>query len=163
MLSSDLITLRPLGPQDRHLSDSLYGDERVTAGWSMEPLQGEALNHKFEQLIGEWARGGYSQFAIIENATGKEAGLGGIRPTETQGEGEIGYVLLPEAWGRGIASEAIRLWSAWGFQELRLKRIVADGVENPASIRALQKSGYTVYQEVKAEGRALLYLELLPG
>lgn len=126
LLRSDLITLRPLNQEDRGLSHSLYGDARVTAGWGMEPLTGAALDNKFYQLIGAWAENGFSQFVIIENHGDKTAGLGGIRPTPTAGEGEIGYVLLPDAWGRGLASEAIRLWTEWGVGELGLSRIIAD-------------------------------------
>lgn len=129
----------------------------------MNPLTGQALGDKFSQLTGAWAEQGYSQFVITEKSTGQEAGIGGIRPTGAEKEGEIGYVLLPEAWGRGIASEAIRLWTEWGFKNLGLNRIIAQGVENPASIRALEKSGYAAYREEAQDQKKLIYLEKLPG
>lgn len=127
----------------------------------MNPLAGKELDRKFDQLTVAWAENGYSQFAIIEKTTGQEVGLGGIRTTGTEKEGEIGYVLLPEAWGRGLASEAIRLWTEWGFKHLQLKRIIAQKVENPASVRALEKSGYTTYRKDVEGKRKLLHLEKL--
>lgn len=160
VLSSDLLSLRPLAQAERELVYRLYGDGRITGGYGMAPLRGSALEDKLQQLTGAWAAAGFSQFVITEQATGGQAGLGGIRATSEPAEGEIGYVLLPDFWGRGIASEAIRLWTAWGLGDLGLGRIVADGVENPASVRALEKNGYRTYHQERRGEKELFSLEI---
>jgi RimJ/RimL family protein N-acetyltransferase len=56
---------------------------------------------------------------------------------------EIGYWLGEEFWGRGIATDAVRALTEWGFATFDLCRIFAGVFEwNPASMRVLEKAGY---------------------
>jgi RimJ/RimL family protein N-acetyltransferase len=58
-------------------------------------------------------------------------------------EGEIGYMVIPAARGRGIAPRAVELLTRWGFDELGLLRLeLRIDVENPASERVAERSGY---------------------
>jgi [ribosomal protein S5]-alanine N-acetyltransferase len=58
---------------------------------------------------------------------------------------EIGYWLGREYWGRGIATEALRATTEWGFAHLDLCRIYAAVFAwNPASARVLEKAGYAL-------------------
>ena len=55
---------------------------------------------------------------------------------------EVGYRLLAEVWGRGLATEGARALVRYGFDELGLDRII--GVTHPdnaASQRVLVKAG----------------------
>jgi RimJ/RimL family protein N-acetyltransferase len=57
-------------------------------------------------------------------------------------EGEIWYLVDPDFWGRGIATQAARELLALGFGDLRLHRMWATALpENPASRRVLRKIG----------------------
>jgi ribosomal-protein-alanine N-acetyltransferase len=57
---------------------------------------------------------------------------------------ELGYWLGEEFWGHGIATEAVRAFSAWAFQTFNLHRIQAETFSNnPASARVLEKAGFT--------------------
>jgi ribosomal-protein-alanine N-acetyltransferase len=61
---------------------------------------------------------------------------------------EIGYWLSENFWGRGIATEALKLMTRYAFAEFDLVRLEAWVFAwNPASARVLEKSGY------KFEGR----------
>jgi RimJ/RimL family protein N-acetyltransferase len=56
---------------------------------------------------------------------------------------ELGYVVLPWARGRGVATEALRLLTAWAFSELgalRLELLIS--VDNDASKRVAERCGY---------------------
>jgi RimJ/RimL family protein N-acetyltransferase len=56
---------------------------------------------------------------------------------------EIGYWLGERFWGRGIMTEAVRAFTAWGFDNFKICRIYAGVLEwNPASRRVLEKAGY---------------------
>jgi ribosomal-protein-alanine N-acetyltransferase len=58
---------------------------------------------------------------------------------------EIWYKLLPEHWGKGYATEAVRRILSYGFHDLKLHRIEAGCVtENIASKRVLEKTGFTL-------------------
>ena len=55
---------------------------------------------------------------------------------------EVGYHLARAFWGRGYATEAARACLRYGFEQLKLERIVAVvRPENVASRRVLEKSG----------------------
>jgi RimJ/RimL family protein N-acetyltransferase len=55
----------------------------------------------------------------------------------------LGYALAPEVWGRGYATEAVAAMVDAGFSLSRCVEIDADvRVENPASRRVLEKSGF---------------------
>ena len=57
--------------------------------------------------------------------------------------GEIGYWIGVPFWGRGLATEAVRLVTAFGLYTLGLNRIVAEVLaDNVASARVLEKAGY---------------------
>ena len=57
---------------------------------------------------------------------------------------EIGIWLGEPHWGRGIATEAVRALTEYGFTHFDLCRIFAGIFEwNPASIRVLEKAGYS--------------------
>jgi len=60
-----------------------------------------------------------------------------------QKTGEIGYWIGESYWGKGIATEAIRLMSAYGFEVLGLERIQAGVFAfNTISMHVLEKNGY---------------------
>jgi RimJ/RimL family protein N-acetyltransferase len=55
---------------------------------------------------------------------------------------EVGYRLVPQAWGQGFATEGARALVDYGFDDLDLDRII--GVTHPgnrASQRVLMKAG----------------------
>jgi ribosomal-protein-alanine N-acetyltransferase len=83
-------------------------------------------------------------FAI---ATGVDV-IGSIGLTLQRGarrrSAEVGFWIAEEHWGQGIATQVLQAFSEYAFQQfdlLRLHAYVFDG--NAASIRVLQKAGYT--------------------
>ncbi len=57
---------------------------------------------------------------------------------------EVGFWIAEDYWGKGIATKALQAFSEYAFAQfglLRLHAYVFDG--NDASIRVLQKAGYT--------------------
>jgi len=61
-----------------------------------------------------------------------------------QGKARLGYLLSPEYWHQGYATEAARALIQFGFESLQLNRIEARcSQDNPASERVLQKCGLT--------------------
>jgi [ribosomal protein S5]-alanine N-acetyltransferase len=56
---------------------------------------------------------------------------------------ELGYWIGEPFWGRGIATEAVKLATEYGFSQFNLVRIHAGAFSsNPASARVLEKAGY---------------------
>jgi RimJ/RimL family protein N-acetyltransferase len=82
-------------------------------------------------------------FAALDG-DGRLVGLGlafGIDRAE--GEAELGYIVTPEARGRGLGTAILRALTDWAFAAtgVRRLRLVVD-VENPASLRVAERSGY---------------------
>ena len=80
--------------------------------------------------------------AIADCAGGKLVGLCGLVVLRGAEDGETWYLVDPEYWGRGVATEAVKQLLGFGFGELRLHRIWATCLpENPGSARVLEKVG----------------------
>jgi ribosomal-protein-alanine N-acetyltransferase len=85
-----------------------------------------------------------TNFAIdVEGAA--VGGFGYVPGTDVERySAEVGYWLGEGMWGRGIATEALGLFTRYAFAELRLLRLFALPLaDNIASIRVLEKAGYT--------------------
>ena len=62
-----------------------------------------------------------------------------------QADAEIGYRTAPWARGRGYATEAVTLATAWAFGEFSLIRIeLAHAVTNTASCAVASRAGYAL-------------------
>jgi RimJ/RimL family protein N-acetyltransferase len=84
------------------------------------------------------------QLAItLPSDGGRLIGSCGVRVNDrARREGNIGYELNPEYWGRGYATEAARAMLRYGFEHLELHRIWAElNADNAGSARVLEKLG----------------------
>lgn len=91
-----------------------------------------------------------TQFAIVIDGEAV-GGIGlEIRSDVFRRSAEIGYWLGEPFWGRGIATEALRGLTDYGFATFDLRRIDAGVFEwNRASVRVLEKAGYVLEGRLK--------------
>ena len=67
-------------------------------------------------------------------------------------QGDIGYELSPENWGKGYASEAARAIVDFGFTHLNLHRIWSSCIaENTNSVRVLERLGMQLEGQLREE------------
>jgi ribosomal-protein-alanine N-acetyltransferase len=93
-----------------------------------------------------YAEKGFAVFAVIELASGRFAGRAGFSQME-DGEVEVGYVLLPDFWGRGLAQESLRALLSWAKRNISVPRIIAYAPEpHAASFNVMKKSGMTYFK-----------------
>ncbi|WYP27286.1 GNAT family protein [Alkalihalobacillus sp. FSL W8-0930] len=80
-------------------------------------------------------------FAIIEKETNILIGSVELTIRDTQHQAaELSYIIHPNYWGSGYASEAVRLMLTFGFSQLNLNRIYAKcDPRNKGSERVMQK------------------------
>jgi isopropylmalate/homocitrate/citramalate synthase len=85
-----------------------------------------------------------AELAIADAATDVFLGsiiLHGVRWPDRQAE--IGYWVLPEARGRGVAARATVLLSRWAIRELGLIRVeVHVPPDNPGSVKTVERAGF---------------------
>lgn len=106
----------------------------------------EEADELFDLMRARGQANGYGWAVAELRETGARVGFTGlarIRDEEVMGVGvEIGWRYVPEAWGKGLASEAARALLVHGFDDLGLERIVAFAVTgNAASISVMQRIG----------------------
>lgn len=92
--------------------------------------------------LNDYATYGYGRLACVLKSSGQVIGFNGLKFLTDLGETDLGYRLVPECWGMGLATEGARAALEHGFNELKLPRIL--GLADPAnlaSVRILQKLG----------------------
>jgi RimJ/RimL family protein N-acetyltransferase len=82
-------------------------------------------------------------FAAIDG-DGRFVGLALAPTIDREGaEVELGYIVVPHARGRGVATEMLRQLTRWAFDEAGALRIaLVIDVENAASERVAERCGY---------------------
>lgn len=161
-LTTNRLVLRPAAPADlqaiHHLHSRPEVDEFNTLGIPKDLQETEKIIEPW--LLKHQGKDIKQYTFVIESADKLQfIGLIALKPgPEKYKRGEIWYKLLPEAWGKGYATEAIKRLIRFGFQELKLHRIEAGcAVANIGSIKVLEKAG------LEREGRKRQVLPLKNG
>jgi len=147
VLRTERISIEPFrrGDEDALLAGAADPLVAQFAGLGWDGVTRDELTRRIEEAwpaLRDEGRGAVS--AIRDSATGAVLGfvlLFDVNRVDRRGE--IGYWLLPEGRGRGVATEAVRLVVEWAFTELGLVRVqgVVD-VANGASQRVLERAGF---------------------
>jgi RimJ/RimL family protein N-acetyltransferase len=139
--------LRPWRDSDIHAIVEACQDPEIVR-WTRVPEQyGEVDARSYlMQRYDSMHAGATAPFAIVARDDDERL-LGSIslmRLAWEHARAEVGYWLAREARGRGHASRALGLISAWGFQNLGLERIdLLAATGNPGSQRVAERGGYT--------------------
>src|SRR5262249_25029118 len=95
--------------------------------------------------IEHWDRHGFGLWLLRDRATGEMVGRGGLQYTFVGGhsEVEVGWAIVPERWGQGLATELAVLSVQVACHDLGLSEIVAfTQPGNVASRRVMEKAGF---------------------
>lgn len=140
------ITLRPFNHSESDIDALIFlaDDDRINRFLRRGPFSCRDDAVRFlhaHVLLHPWYR-------AICLSSGRPVGSVALRP-EGSGQGatrivSLGYRMAVEFWGRGIATEAVRMATAAAFEEWAdLERVEAMAdAENPASQRVLEKAGF---------------------
>jgi RimJ/RimL family protein N-acetyltransferase len=151
VIRTDRLAGERLRPE--HHSDfcRLYSDPLVTA--TLGGLRSNEEARSFLQNnLEHWKRHGFGLWMFHDPTTeGRFVGRAGLRHVQVGGndEVELSYALMPEYWGRGLATEMARACVVVGFEQLGLADVVAFTLTtNRASQRVMQKIGFTYEREI---------------
>jgi RimJ/RimL family protein N-acetyltransferase len=141
VLGDGEVTLRPLGMAD--VDDVLalvnLPDVRARAVYRLDRTRAE-VDRRCAGAASEWLAGIRAGRTIRVN--GEFAGDIGLFNEAFSRQAMIGYSMAPRFRGRGVATRAVRLLSAWAF-EVGVRRLVAGTApDNVASQRVLEKAGF---------------------
>lgn len=97
--------------------------------------------------LNDYKNYGYGRWAVIYKPKNKIIGFAGLKYLPEINETDIGYRFLPEYWGKGIATEVSKKIINYGFDQLKLNRIIGITMpENIGSCKVLEKIGLTLYK-----------------
>ena len=139
-----MITLRRLQIDDLDSVHALISNVEVVR-YMLFPVCSRQESEKFlAESINESPSAPWRSIvrAIARGLGGELVGLCGVVNLRGNSDGEIWYLINPESWGKGIATNAVKQLLQLGFSEMGLHRIWATCLpENPASARVLEKAG----------------------
>lgn len=145
-LHTTRLTLRRLMVTDTADMYEYASRQDVTKYLTWSPHPDRAYTREYLQYIGGRYRAGmFYDWAIFYEADAKMIGTCGFTAFDCASDSaEVGYVLNPDYWHRGIAPEALSAVLKFGFEELGLHRIEAKFMEeNEASRHVMEKVGMT--------------------
>ena len=97
------------------------------------------INHHDEFGVG---------FCYVSDKAGNFIGRAGFHFVPEVNLYEIGYSLLPEHWGKGLATEVVSALLEYAYNDLKLDAVCARTiVGNDRSDKVLQKCGFTLLGE----------------
>ena len=118
IFQTEQFLFRPLTPSDLDELKTLNADPEVTR-FLGGPRSREEMEQVLREYIREYEMYGHSFFATIQKSDQRFIGQCGLLNQEVEGlpEIELGYVLAPRYWQRGLALEGIRALKDYGFQQ----------------------------------------------
>ncbi len=98
--------------------------------------------------LAHWEEHGYGWWAVEFRDDPRLLGWAGLTYLPETGETEVAYLLRPEVWRRGLATEAAKAALGFGFDRFDFPFIIGlTHPENIASQRVLEKSGLCFVEE----------------
>src|SRR5215210_9252156 len=145
---SERLVLRPANERDLDFYFELRNRPEILALPGREPRPRSDIEGQLGRWIGRWQENGFGTWTVFDAKTDEPlgrvdldpmgAGWAGISPDAI----EIGCIVHPTHWNRGIATEATPLVVADCFGRAGLDRLVAlTTSDNEPSLRALEKLG----------------------
>ncbi len=145
-LTTERLTLRRMMIADTNDMYDYASRQDVTKYLTWMPHNDRSYTRQYLQYLGNrYAAGMFYDWAVVYEPDCKMVGTCGFTSFNCNSDSaEVGYVLNPEYWGKGIAAEALERVLEFGFETLGLHRIEAKFVEeNSRSRRVMEKVGMT--------------------
>lgn len=168
-LQTDRLILRPHGVADYPACCALWADADVVRHIGGSPQDAQAVWFRLLRYAGMWSLLGYGMWVMEDRATGTLIGEAGLLSAarglpELEGVAEAGWVLGPQAWGRGLATEAMTAVLGWADANLdaaTIRCIIEP--DNGASIKVAGKLGFAEFGDAMLAGKAIRLFDRSPS
>lgn len=121
-LETDRLILRAPQLSDFEHRAAFYASERSTH--EDGPKSRAEAWREWASEVGQWHLMGYGPFSVEDRATGAYLGEVGIYHPEGYPEAELGWFVVPQAEGKGIAMEAAQAVLDWAAHDLKMTHLV---------------------------------------
>lgn len=120
----------------------------------------EEAKRSLNNILEHWDEHGFGIWAVTDKEKRVLLGRCGLNLISETAEIEVDFVLARESWGKGYATEAAKAALSWGFNVLKLDRIIALAKpENVASRRVIEKIGMHCKKDAEYWGIVCAYYE----
>lgn len=162
-LETGRLILRPFQAEDLDALAAIRADERV-ARFTGGPRSRTDVWTTILRSAGMWELLGFGYWAACDRESGALIGEVGFADfqrgmvPDISGLPEAGWIIAPEAWGAGLASEAVAAIHAWLDSARPGRSVCIISPENAASVRIALKQGYReTSQGQLGEARVTVY------
>lgn len=121
----------------------------------------ERAQRAIDYFVTHWEQHGWGAWAVIEKVSGELMGQCGLNRVAELNETELLYAYAKKFWRKGFGVEAARASVAFGFEQVKLERLVAVAVpENTGSRRIMELCGMQYEKNVHLWDLDLAYYAL---
>ena len=142
-IETSRLRLRMFTPGDLDALSHITGDAEVMKylGTSGARTR-EKTKNTIDAILRHWDQHSFGIWALDHKADRRLIGWCGLQTLEKTTEVEVAYLLARAYWHQGLATEAARASIDYGFNQLKLDRVVAIArPENVGSYRVMEKLG----------------------
>ncbi|WP_054708283.1 GNAT family N-acetyltransferase [Bacillus sp. JCM 19041] len=155
VISTERLTLREMNKSDVGHLLNIFSDPEAMKYYPSTKDEKQTMDWI------DWTLANYNQYGvglwIVEDKmTGAFLGQCGIVPQEIDGkiEMEIGYLFVRSVWGNGYATEAALACKNYGFEQMKLNKIISlPDVNNLPSIKVAERIGMSIEKTIEKWGK----------
>jgi len=165
-LETERLILRPHGAQDFEAVAALWAEPEVVRFISGQPSTPEESWNRLLRNIGHWQALGFGYWAVTLRGSGQFIGEVGFADFQRSmepplaGVPEAGWVLAPQAHGKGLATEAVGRIHQWAAEATDWTETAC--IFDPAhavSQKVARKLGYAPAGEALYKGNPALVMK----
>jgi [ribosomal protein S5]-alanine N-acetyltransferase len=147
------LVMREFREEDAVGMYELNSDRDVIRYTGDDPFTSVEAARDFIRKYDGYATTGFGRLTILLKPTMEYAGWCGLKYDTVSSETDLGFRLHKKFWSKGYATEASLKCVEFGFNELKLDKIIGRAMqENIASIKVLKKVGMMFEKEFEAHG-----------
>jgi [ribosomal protein S5]-alanine N-acetyltransferase len=152
-LTTNRLILRPFEKEDASHLFELNNDPKVIRYTGDIPF--ETVKHAEDFILNydQYEKYRMGRFSVLEKTENTFFGWCGLKYSPKFDEVDLGFRFIRKHWNQGFASEASEASLKYGFQDLKLDKVVGRAmIENIASIKVLEKVGMKFKKEFDFDG-----------
>lgn len=163
-INTPRLTLRGMRREDFPRFAEIWAMPEVVAEISREPRSEAQSWDAFLRNAGQWQISGFGQWAVQPHGMDRMAGQTGFffgargLGEDFDAYPEAGWVLAPEAQGKGLGLEAVETAHEWFDRVVATRSMCMITPAHAASLRIAEAVGYVPLREAELGGDAVLLM-----